>query len=124
MHNCGVAHGNLKLSSVMFMRRTLGKGIDVRLGGLTHAAVLEEGHIVASRETDMLNLGRILASMLLGRSDMSTDIETEERETWLQEIYDKISDNESLVDLVKGMLEDDQKVRLTASRALKHEYFS
>lgn len=106
------------------MRRTLGKGIDVRLGGLTHAAVLEEGHIVASRETDMLNLGRILASMLLGRSEVSTDIETEERETWLQEIYDKISDNQSLVDLVKGMLEDDQKVRLTASRALKHEYFS
>ena len=108
----------------MFMRRTLGKGIDVRLGGLTHAAVLEEGHIEASRETDMQNLGRILASMLLGRSQMPTDIEIEEKEIWLQQISEKFSENESLVELVKGLLEEDQKVRLTASSALKHEYFS
>ncbi len=119
-----MAHRNLKLSTVMFMRRTLGKGIDVRLGGLAHAAVIEEGHMEASRETDMLNLGRVLASVLSGRSEMPTDIEIEDKETWLQEISEKFSDNESLVKLVKGMLEEDQKVRLTASNALKHEYFS
>lgn len=104
----------------MFMRRTLGKGIDVRLGGLGHAVILEEGSIEASRETDMLNLGRILASLLLGRSEMHTD----QKETWLQEISEKFSENDSLVDLVRGMLEEDQRVRLTASNALKHEYFS
>lgn len=106
------------------MRRTLGKGIDVRLGGLGHAVILEEGSIEASRETDMLNLGRILASLLLGRSEMHTDLETDQKETWLQEISEKFSENDSLVDLVRGMLEEDQRVRLTASNALKHEYFS
>lgn len=109
----------------MFMRRILGKGVDIRIGGFSNALILHEnvsGEV--SKEQDMLDLGIIASSLLLGRSLKYNNLQDLHTDNLLQEITAKFPEEETLVDLVKEMLEQNKTTRITAGSALKHVYFN